>query len=74
MEGMAFRFQIPKLNSETEIELNLPYGQSLFVLGANGVGKSTLMLKFFQENIENAKRLSWFGCNWTKKATVSYKY
>jgi ABC-type cobalamin/Fe3+-siderophores transport system ATPase subunit len=46
---MMFKIVIPRTNSD---ELSLPFepGQLLFVLGANGAGKSSLMMKFSREN------------------------
>ncbi|MBC3540169.1 AAA family ATPase [Rufibacter sediminis] len=50
--------------------LNIPLieGNALFVLGANGVGKSTLMHNLFQQNLNHTKRIlahrqTWFSNN-----------
>lgn len=50
--------------------LNIPLiqGQAVFVLGANGVGKSTLMHNIFTQNRQKAKRIlahrrTWFTSN-----------
>ncbi|WP_198371285.1 AAA family ATPase [Roseomonas rosulenta] len=47
---------------------SLNIGEILFVLGANGAGKSSLVSRFFQSNGKNAKRISahrqtWFTSN-----------
>jgi len=39
------------------LEIPLTEGKTLFVLGANGVGKSALMQKFFDQNHKHAKRI-----------------
>lgn len=62
-----FRFQVPTINNEN-INIPLNSGKAVFVLGANGVGKSTLMHNLFQQNIEHSKRIlahrqTWFTDN-----------
>lgn len=77
-----YRFNIQTSNNGN---LNIPLkeGNALFVLGANGVGKSTLMHNLFQQNFEHSKRIlahrqTWFtdnAMNLTasqKKKTDSY--
>lgn len=51
-------------------QLNIPLteGKAVFVLGANGVGKSTLMHNLFQQNFNHSKRIlahrqTWFSSN-----------
>lgn len=51
-----------------EIEIPLEEGKVIFVLGANGVGKSTLMHSVYTQNKNNAKRIlahrrTWFTSN-----------
>ncbi|HDZ05966.1 hypothetical protein LCGC14_0121890 [marine sediment metagenome] len=50
------------------LDINLTEGNALFVLGANGVGKSTLMHNLFTQNQNHAKRIlahrqTWFTDN-----------
>src|SRR6266511_2350073 len=52
----------------TSLNLTLDAGQILFVLGANGNGKSCLMHRFFTAHQNNARRITahrqtWFESN-----------
>ncbi len=68
MEGMTeYKFTIETSNNG---DLNIPLteGKALFVLGANGVGKSTLMHKLYTQNLNHTKRIlahrqTWFTEN-----------
>ena len=67
MTDNKYKFSIPTSNNGT---LNIPLteGNALFVLGANGVGKSTLMHNLFTQNRNHAKRVlahrqTWFTDN-----------
>ncbi|GCC49812.1 DUF4435 domain-containing protein [Chryseotalea sanaruensis] len=67
MSENKFKFKIPTSNNETII-VPLNEGNALFVLGANGVGKSTLMHNLFIQNRNHAKRIlahrqTWFTDN-----------
>ncbi|RWC93751.1 MAG: ATP-binding cassette domain-containing protein [Mesorhizobium sp.] len=64
---MSFNLTIPLINGEP-LSILFDVGEVLFVLGANGVGKSSLMQHFFAANQKNAKRISahrqtWFHTN-----------
>lgn len=59
-----------KIDTSNNGKLNIPLkeGNALFVLGANGVGKSTLMHSLFNQNADHAKRIiahrqTWFSSN-----------
>lgn len=64
---MTFNLSFSQANGQqTPIVMNA--GNVLFVLGANGTGKSSLMQRFFQESRPNNKRISahrqtWFTSN-----------
>jgi ABC-type cobalamin/Fe3+-siderophores transport system ATPase subunit len=67
MTETKYKFNIPTSNNGN---LNVPLteGNVLFVLGANGVGKSTLMHNLFTQNRNHAKRIlahrqTWFTDN-----------
>ena len=76
MSESKYKFKIQTSNNG---ELNVPLseGKVLFVLGANGVGKSTLMYKIFEQNPNHTKRIlahrqTWFTSN-TMDMTASSK-
>lgn len=46
-------------------------GESLFILGANGVGKSSLISRLFSSNAENARRISAHRQTWFENNTLS---
>lgn len=67
MADNKYRFSIQTSNNGT-VNIPLTEGNSLFVLGANGVGKSTLMHNLFTQNRDHAKRIlahrqTWFTDN-----------
>ena len=64
---MEHSFVIP-MPSTDEIQFSLKDGQVLFVLGANGTGKSALMQQFYTTHEKQAKRIlahrqTWFTSN-----------
>ncbi len=59
----VFTLSIPRLN-DTPLMLSLDIGESAFVLGANGTGKSSLMQSFFSSNPNKAKRISAHRQTW----------
>ncbi|MCL9980738.1 MAG: AAA family ATPase [Bacteroidia bacterium] len=67
MKDSKYKFKLPT-SKKGEIDIPLSEGNVLFVLGANGVGKSTLMQKVFTQNSQHAKRIlahrqTWFTDN-----------
>lgn len=67
MVEKRFNFKIQTSNSG-ELEIPLTDGNAVFVLGANGVGKSALMHSLFTQNLQNSKRIlahrqTWFLSN-----------
>jgi ABC-type cobalamin/Fe3+-siderophores transport system ATPase subunit len=64
---MTFDLNISQ-SSGTPLIIPVNIGNILFILGANGTGKSSLMLSFFNQNRNTAKRISahrqtWFDNN-----------
>lgn len=51
--------------------MNLAVGQALFVVGANGTGKSSLLHRFFSAHIGNARRLSAHRQTWFNSGSIS---
>jgi ABC-type cobalamin/Fe3+-siderophores transport system ATPase subunit len=67
MTESKYKFLINISNGEP-LNVNLTEGKALFVLGANGVGKSTLMQNLFEQNFNHSKRIlahrqTWFSNN-----------
>lgn len=67
MTENRYKFDLQTSNNG-KINIPLSEGNALFVLGANGVGKSTLMHNLFTQNGEHAKRIlahrqTWFQSN-----------
>ena len=48
----------------TTLEIGVDNGEVLFLLGANGTGKSSLMQRFYSQNHESAKRISAHRQTW----------
>ena len=64
---MSFSLTVPQLNGP-QLQINLNTGETVFMLGANGVGKSSLMHKFYTTHRQRGKRISahrqtWFQSN-----------
>jgi ABC-type Mn2+/Zn2+ transport system ATPase subunit len=67
MDAMIFELKA-KLAGDQRLSIPLRVGEQLFVLGANGSGKSSLMHVFFKQNQDRAVRVSahrqsWFSSN-----------
>jgi ABC-type branched-subunit amino acid transport system ATPase component len=64
---VTFNLSIPHTGG-TPVSLDVALGESVFVLGANGTGKSGLMQRLYATHQDNARRISahrqtWFGSN-----------
>ena len=66
---MTFDLNFPSNNPETS-QLKLGLGEVLFVLGANGTGKSGLMQKFLQQNQGSSKKISAHRQTWMYTDTL----
>ena len=67
VEQTDFNFTFPNLENKPQ-KINLTKGDILFVLGANGTGKSGLMHLLYSQNTHNVKRIyahrqTWFPSN-----------
>lgn len=67
---MSFIFTIPE-PSGTSLTVTLDIGQCIFVLGANGAGKSSLMFKFFSDHYSKAQRISAHRQTWFSSSSVT---
>jgi ABC-type lipoprotein export system ATPase subunit len=62
-----YNLNVPQSSGEL-LDFNVNLGGRLFVLGANGAGKSSLMHRFYSAHHQNARRISahrqtWFSSN-----------
>ena len=60
---MLFNLNFPAQNAEVQ-QLQLEAGEMLFVLGANGTGKSSLMFLFNMNNFGNTRKISTHRQTW----------
>ena len=60
---MAFNLSLPAQNAEVS-QLQLEAGEMLFVLGANGSGKSCLMFHFANQNRSSTRKISAHRQTW----------
>ncbi len=70
-EQEVFNFCYPDLDA-VQKDISLKQGETLFVLGANGTGKSALMLKMFSQNHRQAKRISAHRQTWLNSSVLEY--
>src|ERR1700730_10168032 len=64
---MPFYLEVP-LTVDGPLKFSVDLGQTVFILGANGTGKSSLMQRLFSFNAGSARRISahrqtWFASN-----------
>lgn len=65
-----FKTTIPTLNAgEFSVELQL--GQSLYLVGANGTGKSSLMHQFFSAHNANSRRIAAHRQTWFSSGSLT---
>ncbi len=60
---MIFNLNFP-IQNDNESQLQLEPGEILFVLGANGTGKSSLMFRFTQQNQSHVRKISAHRQTW----------
>jgi ABC-type cobalamin/Fe3+-siderophores transport system ATPase subunit len=64
---VPFHFSIALQNGKS-LDFEMQAGQTIFVLGANGTGKSSLLYRLYSQNRQNSRRISahrqtWFESN-----------
>jgi len=57
--------------SGNQASISLPLGSTLFVVGANGTGKSSLMHKFYVQNYEKARQISAHRQTWFSSSAIT---
>ena len=62
---MTFDINIPTSNG-SELKVQLECGKLLFVLGANGTGKSSLMYHFSRKHFARSRKISAHRQTWMK--------
>lgn len=67
---MQFDLTFPIQSSDSR-ELTLNAGEALFVLGANGTGKSSLMLHFFQQHSGASRKISAHRQTWMESDALT---
>ena len=65
-----FSLNYPRLKNQ-EVQREIASGELLFLLGANGTGKSSLMHLFYSENSTSAKRITAHRRVWFDSDTVN---
>lgn len=66
---MSFHLEVKTQNDSIKIELEM--GETLFVLGANGAGKSSLMQKLYIANQTSSRRISAHRQTWFDSGALS---
>lgn len=67
---MTFNFQIPLCNG-SKLDLTVAEGETWFVLGANGAGKSSLIQQFRSQYPQNSVRVSAHRQTWLQSNSIS---
>jgi ABC-type cobalamin/Fe3+-siderophores transport system ATPase subunit len=67
---MSFSFTIPEPNGSS-LTVTLDIGQCIFVLGANGTGKSSLMYRLYGAHRGKAQRISAHRQTWFSSSSIT---
>lgn len=65
-----FVINYPSVSGQ-EIPISLPIGSTLFVVGANGTGKSSLMHRFYVQHYNNARQISAHRQTWFSSSAIT---
>ena len=69
---MSYSLNIPTGRPTQNLEMVLEVGQMLFILGANGTGKSSLMQAFAAESGENTRRITAHRQTWFQSGSPEF--
>lgn len=67
---MPFELSVPLLPGQ-HLTFSLDVGQVLYVLGANGTGKSSLLQRLYAQNRENGRRISAHRQTWFSSGAIT---
>lgn len=67
---MPFNLKIPE-SGNTSLDLTIDAGNVLFVLGANGSGKSSIMHRFYRDHHANARRITAHRQTWFTSSAIT---
>lgn len=67
---MTFNLTIPQTD-KTSLDIGVDLGHSLFVLGANGTGKSSLMQRFYITHQGKSRRISAHRQTWFESSSIT---
>lgn len=69
---MSFSLSIPTGKSTGAVELTVKVGQMLFILGANGTGKSSLMQAFASASNDKTRRITAHRQTWFRSGSPEF--
>lgn len=69
---MSFSLLIPISKSDDPLELTVETGQMLFILGANGTGKSSLMQTFASASTDKTRRITAHRQTWFRSGSPEF--
>ncbi|WP_397568348.1 AAA family ATPase [Schlesneria sp. T3-172] len=69
---MAFSLSIPRGEPNGALNLTVAVGEMLFILGANGTGKSSLMQGFSSASPENTRRIAAHRQTWFRSGSPEF--
>lgn len=67
---MPFNLNIPQISGQP-LDVTIDVGQTIFVLGANGTGKSALMFALQRQHQQNSRRISAQRQNWLEGNAIN---
>jgi len=68
---LAFVLSIPRTDAAEPLRIELTAGQTLFVLGANGTGKSSLMQRLCSQHVGRSRRISAHRQTWFTSGSIT---
>lgn len=69
---MSFSLSIPTITANQPIQLTVEIGEMLFVLGANGTGKSSLMQAFASASNDKTRRITAHRQTWFRSGSPEF--